>query len=451
MQRRIFVGFFILLLGAAHPLCAQTPESNYTITLPDKQKIAVAVSVRNNRDGGRAARIVSRAPSAGTPAPLLMDVTAETNADGVPLRSQIALGVDAANPARFEARRTPEGEYAVGMMEERRTLPFGATLVSAQTAQMFLGRLYKFDKGGEQSFALFVDYGWKPLEIVTLNLRADGTEVIELTEGKVTARRLRYEAAISHIAKVDQKGVFYIGPLGEILRCDTAALGLPFKLRGPVKREETKRLVGAIAVPIDTLKILLKAERDIDGYNIAVRLNDQPFGPKTSCDLNYLPTRIESNWLGRAMTAVVAENQVQCVLAATPPEVSAAPSNHPWFIPHWIVTELWEGETGQFKGMKVGEKREGDFLPLVSGLVERGPFTIARQPDAKATLGEGTVTVFCYRLQSAKQTYQLYTDGSRLFVCQGSDGFRVVRDGWESYADALKPPTAPTPAKTDTP
>ena len=421
---------------------AQSAEPTYTLTLPDKQRLRLEASVVSDPQGRRIARVAS-VPTPAKKNEFLLEATAVIDADGAARFGQAAFGISVLPPSRFEAKQQDSGDFTIVVPEERGTLPFGAPLVTTQSAQMFLGRLYQWDKGGEQNFALFVDFGWKPLEIVTLKLKADGTENVELADGKVTARRLRYEAAIPHLGDDQRKGVFYIGPLGEILRCDSAALGLPFKLRGPVKREEQKRLVGAVFLPTDRFKIFLNAERTEAGYDIALKLNEQPIGAKTTCDAHYIPTRIESPWRGRPLTAIVEGNNLHYSLAPGVPEIAPVPSGRPWFIPFWILTELWESGKGTFAGMKIGETREGDFLPLVSGLSDKGPFTLERQPDKAITLSGETVTVTRYRLQSAARTCDLYTDGSRLLACLSNDDFRITRDGLEEWAASLKPPSAP--------
>jgi hypothetical protein len=93
--------------------------------------------------------------------------------------------------------------------------------------------------------------------------------------------------------------------------------------------------------------------------------------------------------------------------------------------------------------MTPGEKRDGDLPPKIAGILQDATFTLERLPDTEAEIGDRTFPVRRYRMKTEKVVTDLYTDGSRLIACLNSDGMTILRDGWEQWAAAQKPPAAP--------
>ncbi len=438
---------FVTLLTGSGQIRAQAPEPTYTLVLPGKQTVHLQIQARTGLRGPQIARIFNTpvsplATDKSKKSDFILDASIVKDPNGIPTLARLSFGADNTSLIAFEGRRMPDGVFRVSIPEERKTLPFGAPLVTNLTAQIFLGRLYQWEKGGEQNFALLVDYGWKPIEITTLKLTANGKETITLADGKFEARKLRFEASVPHLGATPQKGDLYIGPLGEILRCDSPLFGLPFRLRGPAKREEGKRIIAQIFLPTDRLTASIKAERTNDRYDVTLYLNENVVS-SARAGLDYQATHFESSSRGRPFIANIYGNQLQYILSEAAPEDQTYDTGRPWFAPYWLVTALWENDNASFGGMSPGEKRKGEAPQKIAGLLQDNSFTLERLTDTTAEIGNSTFPVRHYRMTAEKSITDLYTDGSRLIASLNSDGMTITRDGWETWAAAQDPPKKP--------
>lgn len=451
-----FVVVLLVVLGASLSQAAEgraAAEPTYTALLPPALKLSLQMQVTPGTDGtGRRVRVFSR-PASQAKSDILLDAFLNLDAAGQPTYSRLFLGLVPGVGVSLEALRQPTGEFSLRVPEESGTLPFGAPLFSPLVAELFVGRMYNFKKGGPQNFALLLDYGGYPTQLITLKLTAiAGTETITLADGPVKARRLRYEAAIPHLPKEQQTGVFHVGPLGEVLKCDTAFFGVPLLAKGPAFYEEDGRRFKLVFTnPGDTFPVFLYADKRPEGHVVTLETDKGYRIATAACDNKYRLTRLETPWKGRKFTAsaVAPQNAVRFKLeAGMPTMIPVTTENRVWFVPHWLATETWESNPATFGNMAVGEKREGTYFPMFTGELVGNPFTVERMPDVAATVAGGAdFPVRHYRF-SGRNNYEVYTDGKRLIYFTGSDKVTVVRDGWEAFAADIKPPDPPpaTPA-----
>jgi hypothetical protein len=454
LSRRTVMGAAVGYLVGGKQQAATEPT--YTITLPDKQTFALQVAVRKGADGSREVRVFTRPTP--TPGPLYIENIIVADPDGKPSRCRLFFGTKPRVGMTMEAVRNPKGDYSIRVPEEKGTLNFGAPLFTPLAAELFVGRMYDWRRGGPQNFAQLVDYGAPPVSIVTLTLTADGQETITLPSGEVKARKLKYKAAVPHLPKEQQEGVFWVGPLGEVLKCDTPFFGVPLRAQKPaVYDKATETLTLTFANPGDapgTHVALYARKRGTIGYTLALEFEKGMKLATLECDTAFRPTTIETPWFGRTFHADISGSTLRYSLAETPVSVRPAPTGNVWFPPSRFVTELWEGEKGVFAGMAVGEKRDGDYLGVVPNQTDEGPFILERLPDVTARTPEGEeIAVRHYRqmgkqseskvelgipLQMARPVYHLYTDGARLIAFLGTDKVTVFRDGWDAFTKTLK-------------
>lgn len=438
-------------------------EPTYTVTLADKKKLALQAAVRNAASGGGAKQVrIFNRPKSAAPSDALLDMVLTTDSSGGRVeKCRAFFNVKPAVRVNLEAVRDEKGAYAVGVPSESGTLPFGAPLVTQLTALLFLGKLYSFTRGGPQNFAFLVDFGAQAVEIVTLTLTADGQETLTLPGGAVKARKLRYKAPVASLPKEHQEGVFYIGPRGEVLKCETNFFILPIQAEKPAAFDRDSRtLTLTFATPlVPNLSAVLRAvSRGTRGYGLTLQIDRGQTLATVECDPAYRPVKIETPWMSRPFTARVVGTTVQYTLAATKEGVHAVPSGNAWFLPYWFVTEFWEEGSGGFAGMGVGDRRDGDFFPLFTGQRDSNPFALERLPDTEARTPNGQgFSLRRYRFANKPTTglaaffqnnvYELYTDGRRLVALLGSDGITIFRDGWTTaFTATLKPPAAQKPA-----
>lgn len=460
-NRRAFclVSIFIVALFLLAPVSVRAQgEPAYTFTLPDKQTLPLQLTVEKKSDGGVGRVRVQNRPSASGAALVALDLLLTTDGENKPTRCRVSVGARPDDLNHMEAIRTEKGEYDIQVPAEKGELPLGARLFSPLAAELFVGRMYDLRRGGPQNFALLIDYGPGPVKVITLTLTAEGPEQITLPDGPVKARRMRYKAAVPFLPKEQQAGVFWIGPLGEVLKCDTSFFGVPLRAKKPAFYENNgKRLTLTFSNPDspDTL-VHLRADRRTSGLAVTLSINDTPPFANLECDPSFQPLRIETAWKGRPFKAEVNGSALRYVLEGVKDRVHPVSSGRVWFPPYWFVTELWEGEKGAFANLKVGETRDGDYLPLLLGPREGQSFSLERLADKTTSAPSGEeMVVRRYRFSNkpgsnlsaeARNVYDLYTDGSRLIAFVGSDGITITRDGWGAFTGTLKKPDpAPIP------
>jgi hypothetical protein len=412
--------------------------------LPDKRRLSLQVWTGTADDGNPVIRVMSPQPTPTKPDDLVGDAAVVTDTQGKPVFGGLTLGPSPGAGINLGATRLLDGRYRVEVPGEEGRLRAGAPILTSVIAPLFLGRLYDFQKGGAQTFALLLDFGPTPTRLATLHLTADGADMLDLPEGKVRARRLRYEAP--QLPKTEQKGTILIGPRGEILRCENGLFGAPIKAKAPARYEDgglhiTLRLAAAGGGP-DTI---LRAERNVSEFDFTLQVEDAEVMATATTDDHFRVSRMENSWRGRPFSATFDGNEVQYRLAAGKGEIRSVQWGRAWFLPFWFDTDAWEGEGGDFAGMTIGERRYGDFFALYTGRTDSEPFTLLRLQDTYALSGSDRIPLHRYRMSCPSGAYDLTTDGARLMVLLGSDGLAIVRGGWETYAAALKPPSPPDP------
>ncbi|MBC8104838.1 MAG: hypothetical protein H7Z41_19865 [Cytophagales bacterium] len=470
MNRRRFMLCLTLcsMLSVTRPLggVAAPLGPTYTVKFADRT-LRVRVEESRTPDGGRVVRVQSR-PQNAAKSDFLVDTSVVLEASGEPASSRVFFGIDPAFGLCLEAIRMPGG-YKVQEPALGGDLPFGAPLFSPLVAELFIGRQYDFKRGGPQRFAHLLDYHVSTAKILPLTLTAEGKpEMLNLPDGPVRARKLRYDLDEPLLPKEWRTGVFYVGPSGEVLKCETAFFGVPLQARGPALWENKgRRLALRFANPDSGGRVvLLRADKQVGG-DWVIHLEFEKEGgalATLSCDRNYRLKRIETPWRGRKFVGTVTgESLVRWTLAAGNSDEAPVPQNSPvWFLPHWFRTDLWEGTRGAFADLDVAQTRDGHYFPLFTGQRTANAFTLERLPDAVAARANGaTSAVRNYRFYSGGKTaegtvpkdaegrplttrYDLYTDGTSLLAFLGSDGIRIVRDGWEAFADGLTPPAGAT-------
>ena len=453
-------GFLATLAGLwlAPAAFARAAEPTYTVTLPDKQKLHLQVVEEAGAGGEGRVRVVTL-PQSVAKSDLLCDAFLTLDTNGKPDFCHVFFGPKPGVGANFEAVRNPAGSaFDVRVPAAAGSLLFGGTLIAPLVAELFIGRLYDWKRGGTQTFAMLVDAGVPTAEVVTLKLTADGVETLTLPDGPVTARRLRYDTPLSVLPKDQQTGVFWVGPLGEVLRCDTAFFGVPLRAKGVATREDdNKRLALRFANPGDPtgFVVLLRADRQAGGYAVALEIEGKgrdaniPLASLT-CDSSYRLQHLETPWHGRPFVADVVGNEVRYRLPAQGLAVRQTPTGRAWFLPYWFATDIWEAGKGAWADLAIGETRDGDYLPLFTGDYNGGgPFALERLPDR--AVGEGRPALHVYRFSNKAagevklvgdrtNVYDVYTDGKRLVAFIGSDKSTIIRDGWEAWAAGLAAP-----------
>ena len=475
MNRRRFVStsarslLSLALFSVLCPSFAVPPEPTYTITLPGNQSISLRMESTKSPDGRRKVRVWNQSPSIAKSA-LQIDTSMLLDATGKPLSSRVFFGVTADQGMSLEAVRTANG-FTVREPALAGNLKFGSTLFVPLIAELFVGKLYDFKQGGPQTFALLIDALVSTAKIDTLTLTAEGApETIELPDGPVKARKLRYMVNEPLLPEPARTGVFYVGPKGEVLRCDTAFFGVPIRAKGPaVYENQGRRVILRFKNPDTGDRIVaLQADKQPTGdWKLKLGMDGQTDSFATlACDKSFRLTHMETPWHGRPFVAtVVGTDTVRWTLAGGPEQPSPIPSDAPvWFMPHWFATDTWEGTGGTFANMTANETRDGFLFGLFMGQRDAVSFTLERLADSATVQRNGSsLTLHHYRFytggkQAAPEAvlpgnvpkppaprYDLYTDGSRLVVYLTSDGIKIIRNGWETFAGSLTPPPAVTP------
>lgn len=437
---------FLCALVAVAASRASAQEAQYTVTLPDKQKLFLSVSLFPGAGETRAtARLFSR-QTGGLAAPLQADVTMTTASDGKPDRCRVFWGPTGGvgvilEALRADTRGTSEA-YNIQVPRLAETLPFSGKLLSHLSVGMFVGRQYDWRRGGEQTFSYLLDYATPLPKLYTVKLAADGEEEITLERGKVKARKLKYQAPLPFLPKEQQAGVLYVGPNGELLRSDTALLGGPYLAKGAAAWDPGARTLETEWVAPASLSsraTLFPARNQVE-----IGLKDSVQLAKMETDAAFAILRQESPWLGRPLRVTVGQGVVRYELEPTPATFAKAESGRAFFLPHWFVTELWEKGDGPWAGMAVGDKREGDYFPLFNGHPGSYPFTLERRADVPTVFQGRPLNLRRYSFQSGNN-YEVYSDGARLVAAIGSDGTLFQRDGWEAVVAPLPRPETPKP------
>ncbi len=472
MKRRRFIAAFSAATVAGVPLCAARAafaqaggEPTYTATFADKATLKLQVKVARNGDGGQTVVVQSR-PASVAPATLWINSSLTASRDGTVQTTRAAFGPVPNVGLLLEAKRLPmavgEGAYKVGVPATQGTASFTGTLWTPMVAELFAGKMYDWKKGGAQNFAMIVDLGAVlDVRIVTLTLTAPDngkTEPLKLADGDVPARKLHASANLSFLpeamgAKVETD--FWVGPGGEVLKCDTPFFGIPIQAKNKAVWENNGNRWAlyfnnpgdAPVIPIP--RVLLRADKQNAKWEIGLDIGEARSAQtivSAGCDLNYRLTHMENPWRGRPTRVTAVGNELRWSIDAEPGQVVPTPtSGQTWWLPSWFVTTLWEGPEMPFAGMEPnGEKKSGDYFPLFTGQRDANPFTLERLPDAGTTGGSQNAPIRHYRFV-AKNVYDVYTDGARLIAFLGSDKTLITRDGWENWAKVLPFPDAPAP------
>lgn len=446
------------LAGESRAAWAQQAEPTYTMTLPGKQTAFVGLRVGQTPEG-TTVQITPR-ETGGLSATHQLDMTVVVDQEGMPISclSKFVARATPHQPLLQEVTRGPkDGEGRITYLQHapltRGTLTFARPIVTSMGLILFPGRLYDWQKGGEQQFLFLQDIGATVPVLHSLYLKGEsGTEEIELESGKVKARRLTYRANLPFLAKEQQTGKLYVGPNGELLWSPNAVFGIPFKLKEPGK-VDTDRHTLELTLAGD-VKVTVRAEQKREGIETQILLNNSISLTTAMLDANLRLIRLESLFPGRKMTAQVQGNNLNWELEATAPAPLTLSAPYPMFFPQWFATELWEGGKGPYAGMQVGESRLGCHPPVYFAVPIANPFAVERVEDMTTTVNGESVTVHRYRFAFSANPgkakidniYEVYTDGRRLIALLSvGGGVQIKRDGWDSFIGTLKPPTIPTP------
>lgn len=448
---------------------AQTPsggESTYTATLPDKQTLKLQIKVAPAPNGGGQIVTVQSRQRNVAPAPLLLDTTLTADQNGNVQSCRATFGPTPNIGVLLEAVRQPGGgAYRVGIPEAHGSIPFSGKLFAPLLAELFVGRMYDWNRGGPQNFAWLLDAPYlNDVRVVNLTLSAVNpgkTEVVTLGDGELTVRRLHASGVLPFMPDGPAQKTesdFLVGPGGEVIKCETAFFGIPITAKGKAVYENNgMRWALYFHTPSDVPnfpRVLLRADKQGSGANalwdigldIGEARSAQTFAHAT-CDANYRLTSMETPFRGRPTKVKVTGSQLEWSIEADKGQFVAVPSGRTLWLPSWFVTSLWEGPGMPFADLQpgAGEKRTGDYFPLFTGQRDAGALTLERLNDLTASVGGRDVPVHHYRFVS-KNAYEVYTDGSRLLAFIASDKTTIIRDGWEAWAKALPVPEAPAVA-----
>jgi hypothetical protein len=406
---------------------------------------------------------LSNAPATATPDDVLVQAVLTWGADGETRSFNLVFG-----PGRGASKMQYRARYAV----KRAGGSYGVSLPAVEIAsakvggvfhplvgQMFLGRLYDFEKGGIQQFALLLDWDGDALQpvatLATLKLEAAGVENVKFEGGTVKARKVTFAVSgTSSLPEAKRKGFFLVGPGGEVLQTSAPSpFGIPF--------DNGKALAPSVPDPERGGTVLrttggetIRATRKGNGYEVALYgKSPAPFVVAT-LDRRLALTEVRETWNGRTRVSRVLPSEVRYSFTESVLETVAAEPGV-LFFPQLLATDTWEGEGRFLAGLNVGESKEAVYVPLLlntAGWSNR--VKVERLADAPPALGERaklpeTVSrVAHYRMTASGEdafAYDLYTDGARLGVLRGG-GLKIVRAGWEAFATLTEPPP-PAPPK----
>lgn len=418
------------------------------VTLPDKQVITLTTVFNMEADGAKSTRVVTLPDGYGK-SDLSLLASVGFDPSGYPVVASVQFGpknlpkaIQLRGKRVGEPSDTKAVEWEVNVPASTETIPYSGIPIALTLAHGMLGRQYDFARGGEQPFLCLLDFAVLTPAFYPITLRYDGTETITLGSGLVKARRLKYKTELPYLPKDQNEGVIFVGARGEILRCDTNLLALPFKALGPSKATSRN---GEWELKMDRPGDVFVRERlQKDGVReIAIEAGPGNFPvTKGTVSKTGRPLTLSSPWLGRALNVSFAPTAATWTLAATEPVKTNVSGGKAWFVPCWFVTESWESGAGPWADMAIGDKRDGSYFPLFTGQQDGGSFVIERKPDYKAQIGGSDVTLHRYSVQS-KIAYDLFTDGKRMAYFSGSDGLKATRTGYEALTNIIPLPKTP--------
>jgi hypothetical protein len=211
---------------------AAAPEPTYTVTLPGNQVLSLRLEDVKSADGRRKIRVWNQLKSIAK-SDLHIDTQTVLEPDSRPSSTRAFFGLNPDVGQYLQAVRSASG-FNVREPALEGDLKFGAPLFTPLLAELFIGRMYDFKRGGPQIFAHLLDSFVATAKINTLTLTAEGeAEVLQLADGPVKARKLRYLLNEPLLPEPWRTGVFYVGPGGEVLKCDTLFFGTPVRPKDP--------------------------------------------------------------------------------------------------------------------------------------------------------------------------------------------------------------------------
>ncbi len=444
-----------LLAASALVRPARAAEPTYTVTLPDKRKLHVTVSVQPTPNGGRLLR-VAPLPQSVVKSDAVLSSELALDVSGTVQRCHVQFGppldTTPVSPGSIPdtgvdlvAERTEPGVFNVQSPKRSGVLGYGAPLVSPLASLIFLGCYYDWKKGGGQNVVWLEAYQSASPQLYTVTLSADGAQTLNLSDGPVKTRRLKYHAPLAFLPEKLRDGVIFIGPMGETLQSDIPVFGdgSAIKATGAATLEGRGR---SFVVRYEFGGFPSFALRAVDnGPNgWEARMETMPGAQKIGSvwtDTAFRVRRVDAPIRSRAYRAEVSPSEIRWTIGGAEAEPAATTANA-WFAPFWMITDAWEGRGAMFGDLVVGAKGDGTYFPLFNGQTTGSAFTLLRLPDVSVNAPQGeSVTLHHYRFdRDNKSAYELYTDGSRLVLFTGSDATTITRDGWEAFAATIKPP-----------
>ena len=447
---RAAVGAAAIALGT--PFAARAAEPVYTVTLPDKTRMVVTLARGRTPEGRRAVRVFSVPPTVAK-YDAVVDATVTFVDDGSVKKVVVQSGPKA-NPtaSHLEMERTDKGDdparYSVNVPARSEKTAYSGRILSLTAAPATLGRQVDWKRKGPQEFLVFLDRGVPYPQYYPLTVTVDGSETLDLADGPLKARKLKYSAAFPYLPKEQQTGTLYVGPRGEIVRCDTALFLAPFKARGPLKPSVRSGERGTLEMALETPgeAYIRDRFRDAATREITNDIRDYRLS-STVLDLKGNLIEMESPWMGRKLTAKFGPGSVvSWTLEATPPAAVSVPGARAWFWPLFLMPDVWDSGRGSFASLAVGQQANGTYFPLVNGQIAGSPFVLERLEDVRApNPAGGDVVLLRYRFTAGAVVWELYNDGARLVHAGASDGGVIARQGWDRFAARVTPPSAPAP------
>jgi hypothetical protein len=459
IKRVCIWGACALWLIVAPPARAQEPTYVYT----QRGGSTMAVSLRvTARPEGTTIRLFDATAPDTTPTHSLA-TTLELDADGIPRYCLTRFTPQEKSYSSQVLEATPSAQertsYQVVQPKIEGVLRYSGMLLTNTGLQLGIGKIYDSRKGGPQQFPYLLEYGVRTPSLCTLTLAADGKEEISVGGEMVTARRLKYRAASLLLPKDRQSGVLYVGPAGELLRCDTGLLfGKPYQTASPAKVDAR---TGLITVPVEKPVAFTISGRPVTGRVEISLVTTAGFSVSTTLlDRRFSMLQMTSHFRGRKATFQANGTELHYFVEPGAPSITAAPSGRPFYFAHWFATELWEENERYFAGMEPGDKRDSDYIPLYFGFPGAYPFTVERLGGRSVIHAGQKAAVRCYRFiiwsdstrTKAANHYDIYTDGRRLIAALGvGDAVTIRRVGWEDFTGSLKPTALPSSASAERP
>lgn len=421
------------------PAPALAAEPTYTARFADKKTARLYLSVVTNPQSGE--KRVRIGNLTGVKSELLLEASLTTDSTNVPQRVRMRFGemptVGESAPELTDLEATPLARTAwvVRRPAQSGVIRFSGPLLSSPASLLFFGRSYNFKQGGAQTATFLSIQNTPTPQTFNLTLTDGGKETISLGAGgdaqKVQARKLLYKAPDApNLNRREREGVIYVGPIGEVLRCDTRLFGNRIRAEGAAKRTDSN----GYTLELQGRDITIVGERKPDGWDVKFNVGKQ--GNTVGAAQLDTQLRILSMAGGRNMkqVATVVNNEILWKSDEGGASDVVVPDGKLWLLPHWFATDLWEAgsNAGDF-ALNVDAEQSGLYLPLFTGQRDGYLFTIKRLRDFGKV--DGT-TVRRYRFTS-RNIYEIYTDGTRLIYFAGSDGTTITRDGWAIWASGL--------------